>query len=77
MRLKNHHVVLSFLKTLMSRFPQQIISFTLIKLETTAAAKLIEGLVLKASHDNNGAVICVGRAATVHNPPTFTLQLNP
>lgn len=46
----------------MSRFPQNFNSFTLMKLETTAAAEFIEGLVFKASHDNNGAVIYVGRA---------------
>ena len=28
------------------------------------AAQLIEGLVMKPCHENNGAAICVGRAAT-------------
>ena len=30
--------------------------------------KLIEGVVRKPCHENNGAAIYVGRATTVHNP---------
>ena len=30
--------------------------------------RLIEGMVMKPWHENNGAAIYVGRAATVYNP---------
>ena len=36
--------------------------------KTVVVPKLIEGLVMKPCHENNGATIDVGRAATVHNP---------
>ena len=54
-----------------------LIYFVLFVSFCFVSSKLIEGLVMKSCHDNNGAAIYVGRAATVHNPLfLFTLQLN-
>ena len=44
-------------------------------LKAFVTSKLIEGLVLKPCHENNGAAIYVGRVATVHASIGQLLQL--